>query len=408
MKIDKTLARLLVLYFFILSFTASCKKDDQEPEYSYFVSKELALSFDQNYINSIIGPLSVQIPEVSVFSSLVMSDIKIYKIVYKTTVDDKAINASGLVCVPSEQGDYPVISFQNGTNTLNANAPSKSAFNFQLIGLIASMGYVVVVPDYPGFGESSDVPHPYLVKEPMVQSLVDMLHAVNELPGREFPGLTIKNEYYLLGYSLGGWSSLALHKELELNFSDDFNLEGSMCGAGPYDIELLLENMVDKTIYNYPVYIAYILNAYSAYHQFTNPVSDILNEPYATRVSSLFNGLLGMGQINAQLNDTINRLITPGFLSGFETSQQYTSVREALVRNSISAWDTNTPLLLVHGSDDSQVDIVSTENIYTQMINTGTSSDIIKKVIVPGDHGDAAVPAIILGIRFIQDLQALN
>ena len=405
MKNNRSLSKLVGLYLIILAVSFSCKKDEQEHEYSYFVSKELVYSYDKEYIKSMIGPISGSIPEVSALASKVISDISIYKIVYSTNVDGRQINASGLVCVPLAQGEYPVISFQNGTNTINANAPSEAPANFQLIGLVASMGYVVVVADYPGFGESSALAHPYLVKDPMVQSLVDLLYAVKELPGKELPELKIKNEYYLMGYSLGGWATLALHKELELNYNNDFKLKGSLCGAGPYNILLLLQNMVDKPSFHMPVYIAYILNAYKSYHQFSNPVSDILNEPYVSRTMTLFDGSLGMNQINAQLTTSIDELLTTGFRSGFETAPQYAPVRQALIDNSISGWKTNVPLRLVHGSGDTQVDPVSTEEIYIEMVEAGTSTDLIEKVIVPGDHSEAAVPAIVQGIFFINELR---
>ena len=87
------------------------------------------------------------------------SDVTVYKIVYKTTVNNQEINASGLVCVPATPGDYPVLSFQNGTNTVNAYAPSQfpSDYSYQMIELIASLGYIVVISDYPGFGASASI-----------------------------------------------------------------------------------------------------------------------------------------------------------------------------------------------------------------------------------------------------------
>ena len=60
--------------------------------------------------------------------------------------------------------------------------------------MIASMGYVVVIPDYPGFGESADIPHPYLIKEPTVRSVVDMLFAVREMDTKELSDLTIRDD----------------------------------------------------------------------------------------------------------------------------------------------------------------------------------------------------------------------
>ena len=43
--------------------------------------------------------------------------------------------------------------------------------------------------------------------------------------------------------------------------------------------------------------------------------------------------------------------------------------------------------------------LLSTENMYSAMIEAGTSEDICKKVIIPGaDHGSGIIPAMIQGI----------
>ncbi len=98
-------------------------------------------------------------------------------------------------------------------------------------------------PDYPGFGESSNISHPYLIKEPTVRSVVDMLYAVKEMVPEELSDLIIKDELYIMGYSQGGWATLALHKALEQDYSVDFNLKGSVCGAGPYNLNLIFERI---------------------------------------------------------------------------------------------------------------------------------------------------------------------
>ena len=158
-----------------------------------------------------------------------------------------------------------------------------------------------------------------------------------------------------------------------------------------------------------PIYLGYIVNAYTSYNQFTNPVTDIFNEPYATRLSSLYTGFLTSDEINSQLTDSIPGLITADFLSGFTTSPKYASVRDALNRNSIAAWHGTKPLLLIHGGNDTHVNPVSTENMYTAMIQAGTSPDICKKVIVPDvDHGDGVAPCMIQGILFLKNLSTSN
>ncbi len=410
MKINRGMLKLTFSIVLFLTIISSCTKDDQgTTSYKYFVSKKFAIGYKKDNISSLIDLASIALPEVSVIKPLLGSDVNVYQVIYKTTIAGNEINASGLICVPVTTGDYPVISFQNGTNTLNTDAPSvyPSNLTYQLVEIIASMGYVVVIADYPGFGESSQIPHPYLIKEPTVRALVDLLYTVREIGNTEFSGITIKNEYYLLGYSQGGWATMALHKSLELDYQNDFNLKGSACGAGPYNISLLLNNIVDKTNYPMPVYLAYIVNAYTAYDQFTNPAADIFNEPYASRLSTLFTGSLSSGQINDQLTTSVSGLITPDFISGFAALPKFSSVRTALVNNSIEAWHTNIPVLLTHGASDTQVDPVSTENMYNAMISAGTSADIIKKEVVPGvDHSDGAIPCMIKGILFLNDLKS--
>ena len=409
MKSYRIILKNSIIIVFVLLFIASCKKEDQGKSYSYFISKQLSVEYNKAYITSLLDLESATIPQLANLKPLVTSDISVYKIIYKTTVNGNQINASGLICVPKNAGAYPVVSFQNGTNTVDASCPSNSPLSptYQMVELIASMGYVVVIADYPGFGESNQITHPYLITEPTVRSLVDLLFAAKEMVAPEFPGISLKNEYYLLGYSQGGWATFALHKALEQNYSSDFDLKGSSCGAGAYDIMKLLLVMVNKSTYPVPAYLADIVNAYTAYNQFTNPVADIFNEPYASKITNLFNGTLSLDQIDNQLTTSITGLLTPDFLSGFAASSKYSTIRDALDKNSISAWHTSIPILFVHGGSDTQVDPSTTENIYNAMLQAGTSADLIKKIIVPGvDHSDGATPCMLQGILFLNNLHS--
>ncbi len=395
---------------FLLLTAVSCRKEAGK-NYEYLVSDNFEVSFKTGNISYLLDIAAGSYPDLAELKPFISSDVKVYKIVYKTVVDNESINASGLVCVPVTAGEYPVLCFQNGTNTLNAYSPSEYPLNptYEMVEVVASLGYIVVIPDYPGFGESAQIPHPYLIAEPTVKSTTDMLFAANEFVDGELQDVTVKNEYYLMGYSQGGWATMALHKALEQDPLDEFNLRGSVCGAGPYNLTMLFNTVTSVSTYSMPVYIGYIVNAYSLYHQFTNPVSDIFNEQYASNLGSLYNGLLSSDQINAQLTTSIPGLFNADFLSGFGTNAKYSSVREALTENSISPWKTEVPLYLVHGGSDVSVNPLTTENIYNGMISAGTSAEIITKEILPGlDHGEGVVPSMVRGIKFIRGLQGLK
>jgi pimeloyl-ACP methyl ester carboxylesterase len=393
--------------FAVAAIVFSCKKDNVGT-YKYLESNSLEIEYSAASINYLLDAATDIYPEIADIKPYVSGNVDIYKITYKTTVNDKVISASGLVCVPTAKGEYPVLCFQNGTNTLNAYAPSEYVLNpvYQLIEVVASMGYIVVIPDYPGFGASADIPHPYLIVEPTVRSIVDMLYAVREMEPDILQGISVSRKLYLIGYSQGGWATLALHKAIELDYSQDFELGGSVCGAGPYDLNLLLEAMISVVSYPMPVYIGYIINAYSEYYQFTNNVNDIIKEPYASRLGTLYTGNLTSGEINSQLTTSVSDLFNADFLTGFDQDQKYASVRHALEVNSISAWNTSIPLYFIHGGSDSSVDPMTTETIYAGMIQAGTSARICRKEILPDlDHGDAVVPAMIRGLMFLKDLQ---
>jgi len=393
----------ILLVVFALLALSSCRKDDN-PVYKYVVSGDYVMTLPVSSVTYLMNLASLEYAPVADLKPYVKMNADIYRLVYKTSAGDSEIEASGLVCVPQTPGTYPVLSFQNGTNTLYDNAPSLYPTNpyYELVEIIASMGFIVVIPDYPGFGTSEDVPHPYLVKEPTVKSITDMFRAVGEAAGNMFPGVAVKNEYYLMGYSQGGWATLALHKALETEYSSEFSLKASVCGAGPYSMTNVFIGIINSTVYHSPSYLCYIINAYSKYNQFTNPVTDILKEPYATRLTGLYDGSKSLSEINSNLNDTISALFTPAFLSGYAISDNYASLRQSLVNNSIIAWHTYKPIFFGHGGSDTQVNVTSTENIYSAMISAGTDAGSLEKVIYPGlDHGDALLPCVTDGLLFL-------
>lgn len=390
-----------------LSVVSSCQKEIG-PEYDFFISKEKVLSYTETDIDELLDFAILVYPEIAAIKPYATGGVDVYKMVCHTEVGGENIEASGLVCMPSVKGKYPVLSFQNGTNTRHSDAPTAKPedLSYKLVETLSSLGFIVLLPDYPGFGSSSDIPHPYLIAEPTVRSIVDMFRAVGEAVGTEFPGINVENEYYLLGYSQGGWATLTLHEALENDYSAEFNLAASACGAGSYNMHDLFITMINTDTYPMPAYLGYIIHAYSSYDQFTNTVLEILNDEYAGKLNSLYNGTMSTGQINSQLTTSIAGLFRPEFLSGFTSSENYSSVRNALLNNSIAGYMTQIPLLMAHGQSDTSVPVEATERMYNAMITAGTSSTICRKIIFPGlDHEDGLIPSMIEGITFILDVR---
>ena len=101
---------------------------------------------------------------------------------------------------------------------------------------------IVIMPDYEGYGVSSDRTHPYLVEGITAQQTVDAMicglqiyqHLVDE--GIALP-LNDTWRSFSSGYSQGGSVALAVHRYIEQhNLSNDLHFRGSICGDGPYDL----------------------------------------------------------------------------------------------------------------------------------------------------------------------------
>ena len=90
----------MVIIVVFSAIIGSCKKEEHGNTYSYFVSKDYILEYNKAYISNLIDLVSGTIPDVAAFKPLLTSNVKVYRVVYKTTVDGKQINASGLICVP--------------------------------------------------------------------------------------------------------------------------------------------------------------------------------------------------------------------------------------------------------------------------------------------------------------------
>lgn len=103
-----------------------------------------------------------------------------YRLEYLTSdADGKEVRASGLVSVPQKPAGAksPVLSYQHGTLFRDAEAPSNNAVASEVAVVLASLGYIVLAPDYVGFGASKGTPHPYLLAAPSAAATVDFLTA---------------------------------------------------------------------------------------------------------------------------------------------------------------------------------------------------------------------------------------
>jgi len=403
MKVLKQISWLLLVV--VLIGTNACKNDSSEqtkPVDEVLLSSETADPIPQLLIQIGVVGLETQYTEASGMSSLVKSGVNVYKITYNTTFQGEDLTASGIVAMPATAGDYPLLSFQNGTNVLYSDAPSKSykvssAADFEnttvVLASLASMGFVIAIPDYPGFGSSESVFHPYLEKENTLPSLVDMIKATEELMAKEEIQPKLNGDLFLAGYSQGGWSTMQLLKELDQEPMDGLDLKAASCGSGPYNLSQMNAIVLAEDSYPMPFYFPYILHAYELHGLISNSMSDIFQEPYASAIPELFDFQTSGGQINAALTDDVSGLFQADYQAGYNTLSKFSTVKSALEDNSVTAWDLDTPTRLFHGDADVYIPIAISEDFLQEFRDLGVDENTISLTTIAGaDHAGGVLP----------------
>jgi pimeloyl-ACP methyl ester carboxylesterase len=403
------LSKLIVVLFF-LSVFASCdwlnNEEEPVPEDEYLVSYEMVKSYLPVFIETVFDQFTDDYPDLVTIKDEVEHGIFVYKVVYNTTFNGEPVEASGLVCVPIAQGSFPLISYQNGTNTLHANAPSVNPDYelYLLLEFVASTGYIITIPDYLGFGVSSNMFHPYLHKESTVQSVTDMLRATDEML-TNYLDVQWNSDLYLAGYSQGGWATMQVQKGIEQQFTGEFNLKASACGASPFDLNYINEHIVSATNYPMPYFVGYMYNSYQNLGSLTTSPGDVFQEPYASKIPTLFDGTKTGGEINDELTTVVADLFTPDYISGYNTDSKFSSIISMLTENSVTAWKTSTPTMILHGTNDDFVPPQVSTNIYQDFLSQGNSIDEVILVPLPGlGHSSGIVPSGLASVKWFMEL----
>ena len=338
---------------------------------------------------------------------LVAYNVAVYKVIYKTSYKDEEVNASGLIFLPQATSASPMISFHRGTTVEQADAPSVQAFDSEDVlsySALASTGLITVVPDMIGLGESQDIFHPYYVEEPTKDAVIDMLLAARELAADQEIGFD--GRLFLAGYSQGGYITMAAHKALETEPVDGFEVIASFPGAGGYDLPGLLNAIRPAATYPDPYYLAYIGMSYQSYYEEPDLITSFFNEPYASKIPDLFNGINTGSQINNQLTESIPDLVRPESISGDETDPANQFLEDRFAENSPIDWVPSVPVFLYHGDADMVVPVQNSEQTYERLLANGTDPQHVELIIFPGhSHGSAIEPYIEDVVKKLQELR---
>jgi predicted esterase len=367
-----------ILIILMLSLTA-CGSDESDPDEILPQRGDLVSATAVGSISTIDFAAELAVLALAGIDTSGMSilyNVGSYRVVYKTMdTSGRLINASGVIAVPAKSAGTlsPILGYQHPTIFLDSAAPSNTAANDTYTLLAASLGYIMVIPDYIGFGESNTQIHTYVHAEGLANATVDMLRAAKKFLANNNIGWN--DQLFLTGYSEGGYANMAAHRELETNLSAEFTVTAAVHGGGPYDVRGTMDVLLsdDANVLPSPAYIGFVFKAYDSIYGLNAIADTYLTQTQIDVINTYYDGLHSSSATDVALGtDIVGLLYNPTFLTDYRAGgdARFAPVFDA---NQVYNWTPSAPTRLYHGTDDN---IVPYANATTAMTFMSGAADI--------------------------------
>ena len=284
-----------------------------------------------------------------------------YSVKYTTSHphEEGEITASGLLLVPSLSQPLPLLVYHRASLLTKQSAPSFIPSNMIVIDpivderalmvMLALQGYIVLAPDYTGYGESSNIRHPYLHKKSVTQTSLDMFFSVTK--ALKNIDVSLKKDVFVMGYSQGAHGAMAFAQGLQDSPTNDFSLKAIATGGGPYDVletirELLYQDEINQ--------IVTLLFTQSYSYIYNWDLDTILKkDSYEEIINSAFD-YEDITEPAKKIPDRASVLFQSRFIKDIQTGNQNPIIKD-LEENSVYKWSPSAPVFLFHARNDTIV-----------------------------------------------------
>lgn len=335
-------------------------------------------------------------------------DVRRYVIVYETIMPNgEQTQASGLLTVPKGIIEAaPLLSFQHGTilqqNAIPSSMAAGTGMEFGLI--FGTEGYIVCIPDFLGLGQGSGL-HPYMHAKSEATATIDMLRAAkNKLTEL---GISFNEKLFLMGYSQGGHATMATHKFIEDEYSDEFTVTASSPMAGPYDVSgIMVDLILNKEEYIAPGFLPYMLYSYNSVYNIYSYLESNFREPYNSSLTPFFNGdnMYSLSEVNN---------IMPMVPSDILTEDSYDEILNrtnsafwsALQDNDLYDWYPEAPIRMFHCNGDVTVPMSNSEKALESFLDKGITDVELINPFEGGTHTTCIIPSAIAAKDWFNELK---
>jgi hypothetical protein len=357
--------KYLLIAAVLVAFTA-CKEEKDETAFVGILTNTTP-----------VGTLSVEqvkslMTDYTNFKPFVQTGVSIYKVEYNTVLNSNTLKVSGLFVIPADiSAQTPVVVYNHGTmqkddapsfcNASNYSADIKLCYIFASVFKCATL-----IPDYIGYGTSSSTMHPYIHAETLGQTSLDIIRAYADYTKITPDATPANSNVVILGYSEGGYTSVALHKKIQ-ETAPDINIVKTYAGAGPYDVENFVKEVLrkdeDLSANSISSYL-WVLSTYKEYSGYTKTYDQIFSEKDN---EILRNNNYSLGYL-AKYPQNLNpqNLFRKEFIDTVLNDKD-AEFGKILKENSLADFVPSDSLILFHSEADSWVYVSNSINAYNKI-----------------------------------------
>ena len=340
-----------------------------------------------------------------------------YKVTYCT--DDAVLpgqsvarttTVTGMVSVPRKAGPLPTVAYVHGTSVSFYDAPSNpNTFgNFSDRGesfegppstaVFAGNGFIYIAPDYLGLGDSTVPRHRYFHAATEASSAIDLMAAARDV----LANLRVRQngDLFVFGFSQGGHSALALHRELERM---RVRVNGTAVVGAILDVERwFLTSLEKEDSIAQALYASYLLLAYDDIYDVYDSTADVFRRRYAGIVEDLFDMRHYFDDVMFALPPPARELLKPSYYAQVTTNRD-DPMRVRLRENAVDRWRPAAPVLAFHSTADEEAPYDQTLVSVERLRRRGATIDVRT---LPGfDHVNSWIQALPRAVRWFRSIE---
>jgi len=238
-----------------------------------------------------------------------------------------------------------------------------------------------------------------------------MIRAVKQMSGELATdnSFMYNNQLYLLGYSEGGYATMAAQRDIEYSMISEFNLTASFPMAGPYDLSgTMVDFYLSINYYPQPYYVANVLFNHLDYYDNLDNLADYFLPFWADTLAGLFDGTHSGTFINSLMPENPIEILLPDVIDDFTINNE-NFFRLTLEENTLLDWTPISPTYLIHAAGDDIIPIANAQVAHNSFINNGAALvNLIEIPLSAGGHEDAGPVCLLTALDTISIYQIIN